>query len=151
MNKKIPAKLYREILRNMPIVCIDLVLRDGRKILLVKRKNNPEKGKWWFPGGRLLKNEKFREAVPRLLKKETGLSSRGMEFLGVHEYVAAKGYFPGVREHEIVFVYLVDVPRIEKIALDAQSSDWKWFVKGDSKFHRHITKFVKIARTHPGF
>ena len=49
-----------------------VVLRNG-KILLVKRRFDPNKGKWSFPGGLVELGESVRDAVKREVKEETGL------------------------------------------------------------------------------
>ncbi len=50
----IEDKLYEKILQVMPISCVDLLVMDefGR-ILLLRRKNEPAAGQWWFLGGRV--------------------------------------------------------------------------------------------------
>ena len=42
----IPADEYKHILDIMPIPAVDLVVVHEGKVLLVKRTNEPEKGKW---------------------------------------------------------------------------------------------------------
>ena len=58
----------------MPIICIDVVIMIENKVFLIKRDKEPAKNEYWFPGGRLIKNENVREAVGRIVKAETNLS-----------------------------------------------------------------------------
>lgn len=47
----IPETLFKKIISVIPIACVDLVVVNPEKdILMVNRKNEPEKGEWWFPG-----------------------------------------------------------------------------------------------------
>lgn len=43
------------------------------KILLIKREKDPSKGLWTFPGGRIEKDERIKDAIMRESKEETGL------------------------------------------------------------------------------
>ncbi len=56
-----------------PAVGVLAVLwRDGR-VLLVRRANPPEQGKWGFPGGRQRLGETLGQAAERELREETGV------------------------------------------------------------------------------
>jgi 8-oxo-dGTP diphosphatase len=50
-----------------------VVMREGR-VLLVKRSNAPQRGKWAFPGGSVKLGETLQEAAEREVKEETGLT-----------------------------------------------------------------------------
>ncbi len=145
VRKKIPEKIYKEIHRSLPIVCADLVVTDGKRFFLVKRKNKPEAGKWWFPGGRVFKNELLKEAALRFLKQETGLNAGAAKLLGFYEYFASPGYFPGTNAHTIAFVFKIKVPANSKFRLDKQSSDAKWFSNINPVWHPYLKKFLKEA------
>lgn len=145
VRKKISEKIYKEIHRNLPIVCVDLVVTDGKKFFLAKRTNEPEKGKWWFLGGRVLKNEKLKEAVIRSLKREMGIGGKIEKFLGFHEFFLAKGYFPGMNSHMVPFLFRIKVDGKKGFRLDQQSSAGKWFSKIDPKWHPYLKKFLREA------
>lgn len=145
VQKKIPGKIYREIHKSLPIVCVDIVVTDGRKFLLLKRINEPEAGKWWFPGGRVFKNELLKNAALRFLKRETGLKGSTPNQLGFHEYFAMPGYFPGTNSHTVIFVFKIKVSANSKFRLDAQSSDAKWFSKINPAWDSYIKNFLKKA------
>lgn len=50
-----------------------VVLRDGC-VLLVQRGNDPGRGRWSVPGGRVRPGEALRDAVAREVREETGLA-----------------------------------------------------------------------------
>lgn len=54
-----------------------IVSKQDRKILLIKRKNDPFANKWAFPGGFMDMNETPEQAVVRELEEETSL--KGVE------------------------------------------------------------------------
>jgi 8-oxo-dGTP diphosphatase len=62
-----------------PALTVDLVLLtiedDELKVLLIKRANEPFKGKRALPGGFLLKGETTRDAALRILKEKAGISN----------------------------------------------------------------------------
>jgi colanic acid biosynthesis protein WcaH len=70
----IPGELYRQILAVMPIVCVDLLVIDiDGRLLLLRRRDEPAKGRWWFAGGRVHLGETRAEAAARKLNEECGL------------------------------------------------------------------------------
>ena len=61
----IPKGDYEKILEVLPILCVDCVISHNGKCLLLRRINEPAKGQYWFPGGRVNKNEKIKDASLR--------------------------------------------------------------------------------------
>ena len=101
-------KNFFQIIKNAPLAAIDLILTDrAGKILLGKRKNNPAKGKWFVPGGRIRKNETFRKAIQRLCREEVPFGRVGRaRLLGAFEHfycVNAGG--SGFGTHYVVLAY----------------------------------------------
>jgi 8-oxo-dGTP diphosphatase len=56
-----------------PKVAAVVSITDGGRILLIKRGNEPELGKWSMPGGFIDYGEDPREAALREVREETGL------------------------------------------------------------------------------
>ncbi len=146
MENKLSAKLYEQILDNMPVACIDIVVCKNRKILLIKRNNQPEKGNWWIVGGRILKNEKLADAVKRKVKEEVGLYIENARFLYPDEYFSEKSIFGGIGTHSTVFIYLVDAKG--EIKLDSTSSEYQWvdkewFRKNKSELQNYVVRAIE--------
>ncbi|NOZ30825.1 MAG: NUDIX domain-containing protein, partial [Crenarchaeota archaeon] len=71
----------------MPLVGVGaLVIRDG-KILLVKRKYPPGKGRWSIPGGHVEVNESILEAARRELLEETGIEGDPLGVVNVDDAI----------------------------------------------------------------
>jgi ADP-ribose pyrophosphatase YjhB (NUDIX family) len=57
-----------------PVNCAGAVVRDGEgRLLLVLRANEPSRGLWSVPGGRIEAGETAAEAAVREVREETGL------------------------------------------------------------------------------
>ena len=58
---EIPKEKYKYILEVMPVACVDIIIVHNKKIFIAKRKNEPARGEWFIPGGRILKNEHLKD------------------------------------------------------------------------------------------
>lgn len=124
--REIPTDFYSKIVDTIPILCVDVLIKDKDGFLLVKREREPLKGRWWVPGGRVLKGEAMTVAVKRKMKEELGINIKILETLGYYEKHFKKNEFgleSGVHTVSIVFSAK---PLSSKIKLDSQSSAWKF-------------------------
>ncbi len=65
-------------------IAAKVLIEDPKKrILLVKRAYEPEKGYWDIPGGIIEAGEVIEDAAVREVKEETGLEVKIIDFLGV--------------------------------------------------------------------
>lgn len=129
--KMIPTSKYKYILNVLPVLCVDIVARNSRgEYLLIKRANEPKKGRWWVIGGRVQKGETLAQAVIRKVKEETGLRVKKMRSIGYFELV--KGINPfGLKSeyHTVSVVFEIDINDKESIVLDKQSTEFKFAKK----------------------
>lgn len=126
VNKLIEQNLYNDILRNMPIVCVDLLIfcPTNCQYLLVRRKDEPLKDQLYFPGGRLFKNEKSEEAAIRIAKSEVGLNCSIRKFLGVYETIFQNGPY-NIPVHSVNLTYYLHTST-NKVKLDDHHSEFQW-------------------------
>ncbi|GAB3482010.1 NUDIX hydrolase [Amycolatopsis cihanbeyliensis] len=75
--------------------CVGGILHDeAGRLLLIRRANEPSRGLWTLPGGRVETGESDAEAVARELREETGLEVLPGELVGtivrgrfeIHDY-----------------------------------------------------------------
>ena len=66
-----------------PLLAVDGVVTDGKRILLIKRKNPPYASHWALPGGFVEVGETVEAAVKRELKEETGVNVYAPILIGV--------------------------------------------------------------------
>ena len=128
MAKTLPAEDYKKILQVMPILTVDGLVYHKGKILLLKRKNKPLKGKYWTPGGRVYKGETLKEAFIRKMQEETGIKVRVLSVIGYYEDFYEDNHWgiPTVHTVSVVFLATADT---DKVKLDSQSSVYKWVTK----------------------
>lgn len=123
--KKIPDKLYQKIVQSMPIACVDLLVSDKLdRVLMLKRKKPPAKGRWWFPGGRVLYRELRIDAARRKLKEECGLEANNIRELGTYD-VIFEAIPLNCASHGITTVFRMIVNQND-VRLDKQSTNYAW-------------------------
>ncbi len=144
----IPTKQYKRILEVMPLLCVDVVIRNPRgEYLLVKRTDEPLKGHWWVVGGRVHKYETLKQAVIRKVKQEISLSISKIRPIGYYEETFKNNSIKlNTRLHAISVVFAVTISNNVKIRLDNQSSAWKFTKKLPIDFR--VRKFVTKKHVH---
>jgi ADP-ribose pyrophosphatase YjhB (NUDIX family) len=95
---------------------------DGRRLLLVRRGQEPAKGTWSVPGGRVEPGESDEEATVREVLEETGLHVRAGRFVGAVERDAPGGGVYVVRDLECRLVPGADAS--VRAGDDADDAGW---------------------------
>lgn len=72
--KTITSREFQTIYKKVPRLCVEVIVKDRRGILLSKRKILPWRGWWHLPGGTVRFGETLRQAVRRIAREETGLN-----------------------------------------------------------------------------
>lgn len=151
MHNSIHITTYSEIHRLMPIVCVDCVVGHEGKLLLVKRKKEPMKGNWWFPGGRLFRNERLEQAAHRIVRSETGVDIHRPIYLGYDETEFEMDPFGhGEGTHTVNFVYVSNVSHLSmmRVVLDNDHIAYSMFTPGEiyrGNMHSYIKRFTALA------
>lgn len=132
----IDENLYNNIRKVIPTVCVDLiVLNEENNFLLVRRKESPAKGDWWFPGGRIFKNETISNTVKRKGIEEIGLKLEIKKIISVEESIFND---ENQNIHTVNLVVSTKVLSKTEITLDNSSSEYRWFPKIDNSLHKCI-------------
>jgi 8-oxo-dGTP diphosphatase len=70
-----------------PIVAVLAVVLRGEEALIVQRAQQPNAGRWGFPGGVLELGETVAEGAMRELSEETGIAAKAAGILDVHDAI----------------------------------------------------------------
>jgi ADP-ribose pyrophosphatase YjhB (NUDIX family) len=112
---------------DQPIVGIGVVIVRDCMIALIKRGNEPSKGKWTIPGGLVELGESIETAVIREAKEETCLEVENPQLLDVVGNVDRDEYSK-VKYHYVIIDYLVHVKGGNiQAASDAEELRWVAF------------------------
>jgi len=124
--KLLSKREWNSIFSKVPRVTVDVVAKDRRGVLLVKRAIRPDIGKWHLPGRTVNFKEKLLDAAKRVAGEETGLQVRVKKLLGVIEFMRWK--YPGY-SHIVDLVFLVEPLR--------------GTLKGNKRYGGDVLKFFK--------
>lgn len=142
--------LYDQIIRMMPIPCVDvLVTTEDDKVLLLQRKSQPAAGQWWFPGGRVFIGETRENAAKRKLEEECGLT--GMQFDEVGTFDLIFNITEDICVHSITTLFRVQVAKESSIRLDYQSFKACWLTPSEwlqYELHPFISNQFKDTAGH---
>jgi ADP-ribose pyrophosphatase YjhB (NUDIX family) len=122
----IPQTLYDQIVRSLPIVSVEAVIVKDHALLFLKRNNEPVKGEWWFPGGRIHKGESLEQTLLREIKQETGL-----------EIIPER--------HDITIVYLCKCKE-GKIELNNEHSAYAFFKTLPEDLHPCLIEVIQDCK-----
>jgi 8-oxo-dGTP diphosphatase len=112
---------------DQPIVGIGVVIVRDCMIALIKRGNEPSKGKWTIPGGLVELGESIETAVIREAREETCLEVENPQLLDVVGNVDRDEYSK-VKYHYVIIDYLVHVKGGNiQAASDAEELRWVAF------------------------
>ena len=105
---------FLQVVRLSPMLSIDIVVRNPLgEVLLGLRANEPAKGTWFVPGGRVLKNESLDAAFERITRVELGvaLDRADARLLGPYEHLYETNFAnaPGIGTHYVALAHEIKV------------------------------------------
>lgn len=144
------AKTFKSIIESTPLVSIDLCLICNGQILFGKRNNEPLRGRWFTPGGRIHKNETWQDALLRIARLELGLRDIALEdliLMGIWDHFYKNSAFDqNISTHYVNLPHYSEVESKPQIILDDQHSEFKWFdlsmVANGRKFHPYMRNYA---------
>lgn len=129
---------------NQPVVGIGAVIINEGKIVIIKRGNEPSKGKWSIPGGHVELGEKLKEAVIRETKEETCLDVDNPILLDVVENVDLDEQRK-IKYHYVIVDYLVHV-KGGNIEAASDAAELRWVPFGEVEAYNLTASFRLFFR-----
>ncbi len=116
----------------VPLVSIDLIVRNpAGEVLLGHRNNAPAAGFWFTPGGRVRKRERLVDAFSRLAQGELGLALTlpQARLLGAYEHLYPDNVFgiEGIDTHYVVLGYEVALATAAEARACSQHAELRWW------------------------
>jgi len=144
--------LFRTIVTNAPLVSIDLCLIHAGKMLLGKRSNEPLKGVWFTPGGRVYKNEPWQECLRRVAHLELGIDINNLpsfKFMGIWDHFYENSVIDeNVSTHYVNLPHYCILDEKPKLLMDQQHNDLSWInleeVVEKDNFHEYIQNYASF-------
>jgi colanic acid biosynthesis protein WcaH len=149
-SMELSDKEFREIIKNAPLVSIDLIVKNEEgKILLGLRINKPAQNTWFVPGGRLRKDETLDSAFNRISYTELGLNFTRDQarFVGVYEHIYRDSFFDDtIGTHYIVLAYEIKTLTNPESFSNIQHQKYRWFsakdaLKEGSNVHQNVLPY----------
>ena len=113
-----------------PLVGVGAVIMDVNHILLIKRSQEPGKGKWSVPGGLVELGEDVRAAAKREIEEEVGLKIIVKDLLGVFDYVQ-RDVKNNVQFHYVLIDFLAEREN-QELKLNREVSQTLWVTVEDA-------------------
>ena len=114
---------------DQPVVGVGAVILSEGKIALIKRGNEPSRGKWTIPGGLVELAESPEQAVIRETKEETGLDVDNPSLIDVVSNVDYDEQGK-VKYHYVIIEYLVRV-RAGTAEASSDAVELRWVPFGE--------------------
>lgn len=129
------------------LAALAVLIREER-VLLVRRKNEPDAGMWGFPGGHVDLGEMALDAAARELREETGVVGRPLQYL-TNIDVIIHDEDGGLKFHFLLAAVLCDYLSGDPVA-DDDVSEAKWQNIEDVLSHQigcsqHVDTVLELA------
>jgi len=143
---------FRQAVEMLPLVSIDLLLRDGAgNYLTGLRANPPAQGAWFVPGGRIRKNEPLRDALRRIVHDELGptLPELAWKPRGVYEHFYGTNFAgeAGRSTHYVVLAYEAELSLDTASLPLVQHNGYRWLpgevIAADPGVHPYTQAYFK--------
>lgn len=149
---------FAEVIKNTPLVSIDLIIKNREgKILLGRRNNEPAKNYWFVPGGRIYKNETISQAFKRISKNELNIDIdfKDARLIGPFDHIYTTNMFNNSEfgTHYVALAYEITIKSSLGLLKDTQHTRFSWFsvnkLISDPMVHENTKAFFDSSMTIP--
>jgi ADP-ribose pyrophosphatase YjhB (NUDIX family) len=131
-----------------PIVGVGAVILQDGKIILVKRRAEPGKGRWSIPGGSVHLSEKVRDAAIREAKEESGLDIEIIDDrpIDVFDSIITDGN--GRTKYHFTLLEFLAKPKSGSLQAAEDAADARWVALDDVKKYDLTSSFRTFFEKH---
>lgn len=143
----IPKEEYTRIQAVLPILCVDCLIIYQQRCLLLRRTNEPAKGQYWFPGGRVLKGELIKDAATRKAAEEVHLHCLYEKTISIEETIFARQDNMLSDIHTVNICCQLSAHNIDSLSMDASHNDCIWADFEQAKLlHLHKAVYYPLVK-----
>lgn len=118
-----------------------IILDEKKRIMLVKRKYDPKKDYWDFPGGFIENDESVEDSLRRELREELGIEIKNMKYIASY---TDRYIFDEINYHTLGCVFAAEIAGGEMKPND-DIDEIKFFESSEIPFDRIAFDSVKAA------
>ncbi len=150
-EKQVPPDVWETIVANVPIVSVDLITFYNGGLVMGRRRNEPAMDEWFVPGGRVMKNERLREAIHRISQEELGTTISVEGCLGTYEHMYETSELENVDSKHYVANAYVCTAKNREFVTDSQHSEIKIFHELPKNLHKYVRDYLKDLKNKPKY
>ncbi len=111
--------------------------------MLAKRAEEPYRGRYFVPGGKIIGSESVEDAVRRVMRRELGTTRGDITFVG--HFTVKNPPKMGIRWLSLWHFHLVEVPKDVIIRLNQENERVKWFTHIDPRWPAPVRHALESA------
>ncbi|WP_424938719.1 NUDIX domain-containing protein [Algiphilus sp.] len=118
---------FRHAIASLPLVSVDLLIVNGGKLLLGQRRDEPARGTWFVPGGRIRRGERIAKALQRVWCAEIVGEMPVMQpqLVGAYEHFYDCAFDgSAVATHYVVLAYRFEVEEVVELLTTSHRDQW---------------------------
>jgi len=142
----ISDELFEEVVSLVPLISIDILVKNSNKVLLGRRINKPAMGYFFTIGGRVRKGENFHLASKRIMKSELGMELNSkLTFMMPFEHFYKDGVFDNIKTHYVGLLYEYQIEGLidlKCLPMD-QHDEYRWFSIEELMINSEVHSYVK--------
>ncbi len=146
MSSRLSDERWAQVVRDAPLVSIDLIVVHRGCVLLGWRNNLPARHCWFVPGGVIRKGESMVQAFARISEAELGqpFALADSHPLGVYEHFYDSNFLadPSFGTHYVVLAHRLEVDALQHLP-DQQHSRYCWLSEQELLAHEQVHRYVK--------
>lgn len=139
----IPEETFGACLDVLPQVCVEVLLERDGGLLVARRTNEPARGTYFWPGGRLRKGERLEDAARRVAREELGVEVAVEGRVGVYSHFWDGSSVAGAdSRHTVNVVYRASKRDPDAaVVLDDQHDDYRFVSEPDDDCHDYVHEY----------